>query len=110
MSDIHARVDPPGEQALERLRERMYDYIFPNVPRTLAELAAFEQAVQLQYEHEETEREKYGDVPPWAESFKIGDFQMTLREGALRREAVCPAARGLLLRSGLLYRGAEGRR
>ena len=52
-------------------------------------------------------------VPEGTQSFSIGDFSMTFNkdflEGRLTRKTICPAAYGLLLRSGLLYRGVEGR-
>ena len=113
MSDQHMAVDAPEREALEPVRERMYAFCFPNVPRTLTEQEAFEQAVLLQYAHEETARQTVGDVPEGVQGFRIGDFQMSFAQGSgggrLTRRTVCPTAYGLLLHNGLLYRGAEGR-
>lgn len=113
MNDCHMEIAVPGTETLEPMRERMYAYCFPNVPRTLIEQDAFEGAVRLQYVHEETARRTAGEVPEGVQGFKIGDFQMTFAQGSgsgrLTAKTICPAAYGLLLRHGLLYRGAEGR-
>lgn len=114
MNDTHNCVAEPDAWEMERMRERMYAFCFPNIPRTLDEQAAFEQAVRLQYAHEETARAAREGVPDGVQGFRIGDFQMSFAEwrgnGPLTNATVCPAAYGLLLRHGLLYRGAEGRR
>ncbi|MBQ9301286.1 MAG: hypothetical protein IJ214_12345 [Clostridia bacterium] len=114
MNDRHMEVAVPDSETLEPVRERMYAYCFPNVPRTLIEQDAFEGAVRLQYIHEETARLTAGELPEGVQGFRIGDFQMTFSSndgtGRLTAKTICPAAYGLLLRHGLLYRGAEGRR
>lgn len=114
MSDVHISVPEPDADALAGTRERLYAFCFPNVPRTAEERDAFEQAALLQYAHEETARAQGNELPPGTQSFRIGDFQMSVdseaAEGRLNRKTICPGAYGLLLRHGLLYRGAEGRR
>lgn len=113
MNDVHAYVPTPSAEELQQVRERLYAFCFPNVPVTAGDREAFEQAVQLQYAHEAAAREMAGDVPPGVAAFRLGDFQVTMEEGArggaISRKSICPAAYGLLLRRGLLYRGAEGR-
>lgn len=94
------------ENLLDPMREKMYGLCFPNVPRTLMEQEAFEQAVRLQYDYEQ----QNPAPPPGAKGFKIGEFEMTLDGRGGAAGTLCPAAYGLLLRSGLLYRGVEGRR
>jgi len=116
MSDRHMTVPEPDETALEREMERMYAFCFPNAPRTEEEKDAFERAARMQYEHDETQRAQTGgmEMPTGVESLKIGDFQIAADRdavgGRLTMRSICPAAYGLLLRTGLLYRGAEGRR
>jgi len=112
--DVHA--DGEGrEAALERVREKLYAFCFPNVPASLEEQVAFEQAACLQYEHETAALADTGGrgMPPGVTRFRLGDFQVEADAGAvggqLTVKNICPAAYGLLLRSGLLYRGAEGR-
>ena len=82
--------------------------------RTLEEQQAFEQAAQMQYEHEESARLNGEALPAGAAGFRIGEFSMSFEKGTaddrLTMKTVCPGAYGLLLRHGLLYRGAEGRR
>ena len=100
-------------EALALVKERLYAFCFPNVPGTEAERAAFDEAARLQLAHE-AENAAGAEMPAGVRSFRIGDFQMELEEGTaggrLTRRSVCPAAYGLLLRHGLLYRGAEGRK
>lgn len=113
MNDIHISVTEPDAGTLERLRERMYAFCFPNVPRTLEEQAAFEEAVRMQHAHEETAKAAREGIPEGVQGFRIGDFQMSFADGGengpLNGRTICPGAYGLLLRNGLLYRGAEGR-
>ena len=113
MSDFHISVPEPDTETRTRVRERLYAFCFPNVPHTADEQAAFEQAARLQYAHEETARAALEGMPESVTEFRIGDFQMRFGDsegGGLTARTVCPAAYGLLLRHGLLYRGAEGRR
>ncbi|MBQ9198367.1 MAG: hypothetical protein IJ157_14185 [Clostridia bacterium] len=113
MNDYHMDVGQPDDGRMDAVRQRLYAYCFPNVPRTAEEQSAFEEAALLQYVHEETQRSLRGDLPESMEGFRIGDFQMTFAQGMstgrLTARTVCPAAYGALLRHGLLYRGAEGR-
>ena len=113
MNDHHMEGAEPGAAELEAMKERLYAFCFPNVPHTADEQAAFEQAARLQYAHEETARAALEGMPESVTEFRIGDFQMHFGDsegGGLTARTVCPAAYGLLLRHGLLYRGAEGRR
>ncbi len=110
---MRREISLPPEEELERIREELYAFCFPNIPGDLETQAAFEQAARLQYAWEENRSRERDDIPPWAESFQIGDFGMRLvpeRQGGLTARTLCPAAYGLLLRHGLLYRGAEGRK
>lgn len=113
MPDNHVTAPAPDEETLKLMRERVYGYLFPNVPQTAAEKAAFEQAVLWQYEHDYSLLQRLNGMPGGVESFRIGDFQMAFQEGvldsALNRKNICPSVYGLLLRHGLLYRGVEGR-
>ena len=96
-----------SENALAGVRERMYAVCFPNIPRTLGEQEVFERAVQLQYAQEQ----ENAQVPAGVKGFRLGEFEMTLKDGeGLHGGKICPEAYGLLLRHGLLYRGVEGRR
>ena len=114
MSDFHENVMEPGANTVQQFREKLYAFIFPNVPRTEEETAAFEQAVRYQYEHEATRKKQTQDLPEGVKEFSIGDFSMAFEkgynDGRLTKKTICPAAYGLLLRHGLLYRGVEGRR
>ena len=113
MSDFHAQVVVPGEDTLQLYREKLYAFIFPNMPRSQEETEAFEQAVKYQYEHEATRERQTQDLPEGVKEFSIGDFSMTFEKGysdsRLTKKTICPAAYGVLLRHGLLYRGVEGR-
>ena len=79
--------------------------IFPNTPHTQEELAAFDQAVSFQLEHLTSAPE----LPDGIESMQIGHFQIrrSSGSGSSRYGGVCPAAYGVLLRAGLLYKGVE---
>ena len=114
MSDFHAQVEVADEATMQLFREKLYAFIFPNVPSTEEEAATFEQAAKYQYEHEATRARQTQDLPEGVKEFSIGDFAMTFEkgysDGRLTKKTICPAAYGLLLRHGLLYRGVEGRR
>lgn len=115
MSDYHGIVPEPTEEQLTLIRDSMLAFIFPNEPKAEDEQKAFEKAVGYQYEHDETIRMQMNDsgIPDGVESFRIGDFSMNFEEGThssrLNMKNICPAAYGVLLRAGLLYRGVEGR-
>lgn len=112
MIDRHENISI-DDDVLELVREKMYEYIFPNTPQTVEETDIFEKAVVYQYEHEATASLQANGVPNGVKSFKIGDFSMELDPDFFRAElnakTICPSARGLLLRAGLLYKGVEGR-
>lgn len=114
MSDFHKPVQMQSEATAQLFRDKLYAFIFPNVPRTEEETEAFEQAVRYQYEHEATRAEQLKDLPEGVKEFSVGDFSMTFEKGyadsRLTKKTICPAAYGVLLRHGLLYRGVEGRR
>lgn len=114
MIDLHAQDIPEDSGTKAFVRDKVYAFIFPNSPTTDADTAAFEKAVQYQYEHEMTQAMKASDeIPEGVQSFSIGDFHMSFDkdwlETRLTRKTICPAAYGVLLRQGLLYRGVEGR-
>ena len=55
--------------------------------------------------------EEAAQIPEGVKSFRIGEFEMDVKDGkSLTGGKICPEAYGLLLRHGLLYRGVEGRR
>lgn len=116
MADFHRTYDPPTEQELQQMDVRMRAYIFPNIPRTQEEQAAFQQALLFQIAHEKTLAEKMSgmDMPAGTSGFSIGDFSMNFEQGAfdgrLSQKTICPSARSALLIAGLLYKGVEGRR
>ena len=114
MIDIHDTTIPLDDGTVQLVREKMYAFIFPNVPANEAETEVFEQAVQYQYFHDMTIAQKSSDqIPEGVSSFSIGNFSMSFEkdwlEKRLTQKTICPSAYGLLLRNGLLYRGVEGR-
>lgn len=114
MIDLHAQSIPVDSHMVDLVRDKVLAFIFPNNPRTDSDTEAFEKAVLYQYEHEMTQAIKTSDeIPDGVQSFSIGDFHMSFDkdwlETRLTRKTICPAAYGVLLRQGLLYRGVEGR-
>lgn len=113
MADVHIVCAAPTEDELEMMRDKMRAFIFPNTPRTESQIAAFEKACTYQIAHEKTIAAQCGDnaIPQGTESFQIGDFSMAFdvgsMGGALSKKTACPAAYGVLLREGLLYKGVE---
>jgi len=115
--DNHTYNGPLGNATtMEVYKEKIYAFIFPNVPRTDEEKEAFEQAVNMQYTHDASAamQSAASALPEGVTSYSAGDFHLTWEKGfntsALTRATICPGAYGLLLRHGLLYRGVEGRR
>ncbi len=114
MYDSHVEAPSPDDYQLELMQERLYGFIFPNVPQTDEEKEAFDKAVYYQYEHDYSIMQRLSeDIPEGVTSFRIGDFQMAFKDGVLdsrlTKQNICPSAYALLLRHGLLYRGVEGR-
>ena len=113
MADVHIVCPAPREDELEMMRDKMLAYIFPNTPMTADQKAAFEKACKYQLAHDKTVIAKMGntDLPDGVTGFEIGDFSMTFEAGAissrLTKKTVCPAAHGVLLSAGLLYKGVE---
>lgn len=113
MADVHIICAAPTEDELEMMRDKMRAFIFPNNPRSDSQIAAFDKACTYQIAHEKTIAAQCGDnaLPQGTESFQIGDFSMFFdvdsMGGALNKKTVCPAAYGVLLREGLLYKGVE---
>ena len=99
----------PSQGQIDSARRRLYAYIFPNNPCTASQVAAFNEAVILQAEHDAA-REEEG-LPSGVNSFSIGHFSMTVdadqNTDNLNRKTICPEAYAVLLREGLLYRGVE---
>lgn len=112
--DTHSHIHSETEGMEERIRA----FIFPNVPRTPDEVEAFNKAVQHQIEHEKAIVESMDiedvNLPNGVSSFHIGNFSMSFADDGYRnsavltKETICPVAYGILLRSGLLYRGVDG--
>ena len=113
MADVHTWNGTPTEAEKALMEDRMRLFIFPNVPYTEEETAAFDKAVAYQIAHEKSREEKNGNIPEGVEAFKIGDFSMNFSDGVnasgLNRQTICQAAYSVLLRAGLLYRGLDGR-
>ena len=87
------------------MRAKMSGFIFPNVPISDFERAAFERAVNYQIEHERQRRAAVGiTIGHFSASFDDSAFT-----GKLTRKTICDAAYSELLLAGLLYRGLEGR-
>lgn len=116
MADMHINVKPLSDIEIKMMRERMYAFIFPNVPQSEAEIAAFDRAVEYQIAHEETIASECGQLdvlqalPNGVSSFEIGTFSMSFGSGykksaTLDKNTICPYAYSVLLRSGLLYKG-----
>lgn len=114
MVDIHINSVVVSDEEIAAMSDRLLAFIFPQEPTRDDEKSAFSKAVMYQIEHEKTIAEKAGSytIPEGVTSFSIGDFSMTLDKDAvgyqLTRKTICPKAYGLLLRSGLLYRGFGG--
>lgn len=112
MADVHIKM-PITDGEMEMMRDKMHAFIFPNNPTSESQIAAFEKACTYQIEHEKTIAAQCGDnaIPQGTESFQIGDFSMSFDTdamgGVLTKKTICPAAYGVLLREGLLYRGVE---
>jgi len=112
MPDIHITVPTPTEEERSLMEARIQAFIFPNDPQTDEEKAAFDKAVEFQIAHEKTAMNAVGSasVPQGTKAFKIGNFDMTFEDGTfdglLTKKNICPAAYGVLLRTGLLYKGA----
>ena len=94
-----------AERCREKAREKLLSHIFPNFPETEEERAALEKAVDFQAEADL----EGGDIPEAVEGFQIGHFRAELRKRRGGSSPVCPLARSVLLRHGLLYKGLEGR-
>ncbi len=102
------------ETELENIREKIYAFCFPNIPATLEQQEAFERAAAQQYAFEQEQQRAAADLPYGVKSFRLGDLSAELDlpgyEEKLTQKSISPVAYSLLLRSGLLYRGAEGKR
>lgn len=105
---------PIEENDMINMRAKMSGFIFPNVPISDFERAAFERAVNYQNEHERQRRAAVGmSLPEGVTSVAIGHFSASFDDsaftGKLTRKTICDAAYSELLLAGLLYRGLEGR-
>ena len=112
MPDIHITVPVPTEEERALMESRVHAFIFPNDPQTEEETEAFNKAVEHQIAHEKTAMSVVGSasIPQGTKAFSIGNFNMTFDDGTfdglLTKKNICPAAYGVLLRAGLLYKGA----
>lgn len=113
MADVHIVCPAPTEVELEMMRDKVRAFIFPNTPKRQTQVEAFEKACVYQIAHEKTIAAQCGDnaLPQGTESFRIGEFEMAFDTSemgnALTKKTICPAAYGVLLREGLLYKGVE---
>lgn len=113
MNDVHGcNLPSPTDRELKLIRDQLLGFCFPNSPRCDQQEEALRDATWYQYEHAMTQTAamENGQIPEGVESFRIGDFQMSFRDGlstALTRKTICPSAYAVLLRAGLLYRGVE---
>ena len=107
---MHTKAEEIPQEEREAMEARILGFIFPNSPKTAEQREAFDRAVAFQVQHERSLEEAMGSLPPGMTRFSIGHFSMTFDRspgGRLTRESLCDAAYGVLLRSGLLYRGVE---
>lgn len=115
MIDKHTATDPPTDEERALMRPRMKAFIFPTIPRKDYETEAFDEAMDLQIMHEKSLAAVVDDIelPDGVKSFDIGEFSMSFEDGMtsarLTKKTICPAAYGVLLEAGLMYKGVEGR-
>lgn len=113
MPDIHGKFDAPSDEEVAMMTDRMLAFIMPNTPGTDEEKEAFDKALRYQIAHEKTQSALAGEtaLPDGTTGFNIGEFSMSFADGAVTglftKRTMCPAAYGVLLRAGLLYRGIE---
>ena len=113
MPDNTNPVYTPSAEERALMESRMLTFIFPNHPRTEEEQEAFDKAVELQIAYERSLAECTGniDLPAGTKSFSIGNFSMSFEDGTfstlLTKRSISPAAYGILLQVGLLYKGVE---
>ena len=93
---------PVTGMELERARDKLLNFIFPNEPRGSA-FEAFERAVIAQAEWEKRTEEKLDGLPPPVTGLRVGNFSATMKPRT--GWELAPEARGILLRAGLLYKG-----
>lgn len=97
---------PVTGRELELAQERLLNHIFPREPVSGEEKEAFERAVIAQAEWEKKLADSTGELPGRVTAVKIGNFSASVQPRTGFEMA--PEARGILLRSGLLYKGVEG--
>ncbi|MBQ8159758.1 MAG: hypothetical protein IJ083_03310, partial [Clostridia bacterium] len=92
---------------MEKTRHRLLAFIFPNTPGSPMELEALEEAAFCQAEYELEKAEAMGGIPEGVKGVKIGHFSVDVESGSgtISRRTISPAAYGILLGAGLLYRG-----
>ena len=99
------------EYRLNECEKRLLAYIIPNTPASAGDAEAFEQAVYSQFIFENESRYKdVRELPQGVTRFKLGEFEMEFNgkrtvSAVLTKSTISPAAYGILLRQGLLYRG-----
>lgn len=111
MADIHVDYSPTAQE-IEGMEPRILAFIMPNEPRSNQEREAFDRAVIAQCVHEYTHGGEFGAIPDGVQSYAVGNFSVAFGQRQslqLSRRTICPTAYGLLLVSGLLYRGIERR-
>lgn len=102
--DRHKQCEVTGRE-LDMAAELLLDYLFPNMPVTEEEKAAFEKAKTFQAEHMLSTDPELGDL----KSLQIGHWRVERQNERRGSGGICPMARSVLLRAGLCYRGLEGR-
>ena len=90
------------------LAARMTAYIAPRTPKSDAERAAFDAAVAMQAEYEQSTPVKKRMEAQGIEQFTVNGFSAKIKDtSALFPGGISPDARGVLFSAGLLYRGAR---
>ena len=87
---------------LEEIRLRLLTRIAPNSPADAAQQAAFDRAVLAQAEYELAQGGALEALRRGVRSFSIGSYSETYGPGD--GDILCPVARALLERAGLLHR------
>ena len=113
MADLHIDCPAPTMAELEMMQDKVHAFIFPNTPVQPSQIEAFEKACLYQIAHEKTIAAQFegSNLPNGTQSFRIGEFEMSFDADSmgnvLTKKTICPAAYGVLLRAGLLYKGVE---
>lgn len=94
---------PDEAHFLARIETRLLGVILPNSPSD-EQIEAFCAAVYAQAE-QEADTSSLSELPERVKSVTLGSYSLSFHEDK-RNLPLCAEARSLLLRAGLLYRGA----